>query len=90
MKKQKAICILNTQLRIANNLLSNNSEFKQWKKDTDTAIRHTFLKNSEHLEGFRKITYKTRERYTKRKIAILTFSKNNAIAPQQQTNIRNK
>lgn len=38
MKKDKAISILDRQLKIIDDLKSNNSEFRSWKIDTETAF----------------------------------------------------
>ncbi|MEM7757430.1 MAG: hypothetical protein AAF298_04770 [Cyanobacteria bacterium P01_A01_bin.40] len=66
MDKGKAIRIIERQLQIINNLKSNDSEFKQWKLDTETAIKNIFGKESEQLQSFKAITYKYRERYIKK------------------------
>ena len=47
MDKHKAINFLDRQLKIIDNLQSNNSEFKQWKIDTETSIKNIFGKESE-------------------------------------------
>ena len=65
MDKGKAINILDRQLQIINNLKSNDSEFKQWKIDTETAIKNIFGKEAEQLQSFKGISYKYRQQYLK-------------------------
>jgi len=52
MEKCKALNILDRQLKIINDLKSNDSEFKQWKIDTETAIKNIFGKQAEQLQSF--------------------------------------
>ncbi len=49
----------------AASLQPNNSEFKQWKIDTETSIKNIFGKESEQLQAFKGITYKYRQKYLK-------------------------